>query len=372
MNEHLELKELIDGFREPKVIKKLSQILNQKAEKLDKNINIMEVCGGHTHTIMKYGLNQLMPKNISFAHGPGCPVCVMPKLKIDHAISLAKIDDVILCTLGDMIKVKGSLETLANVRSQGHDVRFVYSPLDCIKIATQNPQKKVIYFAIGFETTTPMSAALIESCLKMDIKNLYFCINHVSVPEPVEAILDTHEAQIDALIAPSHVSVITGAKIYQPIVDRFNIPIVVGGFEPIDVMQSVILIVEQFLNKQPKLEIEYSRAVNSDGNLKAQQLCEKYFEKCDFNFRGLGVIKNGGLRLKERFDFLDGYKIFDKFLSKTDVADDKLCICADILRAVKKPTDCKLFGTICKPTNPIGSCMVSSEGACNAYFRYSM
>jgi hydrogenase expression/formation protein HypD len=374
----LELKNLYDDFRDAKTIKAYKKIIEEDAKKLQKPINIMEVCGGHTHTIMKYGIPQLMPKNVNFIHGPGCPVCVMPKERIDHAYVLSMQTDVILVTLGDMIKVPGSNGSLQDARSKGADVRFVYSPLDCIKIAKENPSKKIIFFAIGFETTTPMTAALINTVIKQDIKNIFLHINHVTVPEVMKELIDSRDVhvdsynnKIDAFLGPSHVSVISGSKIYEEFPRNYNRPVVVAGFEPVDVMQSISMIIKQFIENRCELEIEYDRLVSYDGNKKAQELIEKYFEKTDlFKWRGLGNIPKSGLKLKEEYKKYDAEVIYKDILPIQEIEDHKLCICGDILRGMAKPMECTIFGTACKPTTPIGSCMVSSEGACAAYYKY--
>lgn len=368
----LELKQLYDGFRDPQVIKALKKQIEQKATLLNKTINIMEVCGGHTHAIMKFGLNQLLPKNINFIHGPGCPVCIMPKERIDHAYHLAMQEDVILITLADMIKVPGSNGSLQDARSKGADVRFVYSPLDTLKIALENPTKTVIFFAIGFETTTPMTSALIHQVVQKKLPNLLFHINHVTVPEPMRLLLDDNTNKIDAFIGPSHVSVITGSKIYEEFPRDYKKPIVVSGFEPVDVLESVLMIVEQFVNESCEMGIQYSRSVNYNGNIAAQKLNEKYLEKRDhFRWRGLGDIANSALKLKDEYSYLDAEVVYKEILPNKKIDDHKLCICGDILKGNAKPKDCKVFGTVCKPTNPLGSCMVSSEGACAAYYKYS-
>lgn len=374
----LQLKDLYDGFRDPKVIKGLAKLINKEAKKLPKPINIMEVCGGHTHSIMKYGLPQLMPENIHFIHGPGCPVCIMPKERIDHAYILSQLDDVILVTLGDMIKVPGSKGSLQDARAKGADVRFVYSPLDTLKIASDNPDKKVIFFAIGFETTTPMTAALIDIVLKREINNIFFHINHVTVPEVMVELIDSRDEhvdsynnRIDAFLGPSHVSVITGSKIYDKFPTEYGRPVVVAGFEPVDVMESILMLVRQFNEGRCELEIEYKRVVTHEGNIKAQELIEKYFEKADlFKWRGLGNVPESGYKLKERYAALDAEKIYADILPKEEIEDHKLCICGDILRGMANPPECTIFGTACKPTSPLGSCMVSSEGACAAYYKY--
>jgi hydrogenase expression/formation protein HypD len=267
----LELKNLYDDFRDADTIKAYAKIIATDAQKLSHPINIMEVCGGHTHTIMKYGVLQLLPSNIHFVHGPGCPVCIMPKERIDHAYVLSQQPNVILVTLGDMIKVPGSNGSLQDARSKGADVRFVYSPLDCLKIAQENPDKTVIFFAIGFETTTPMTAALLDTVIKKDIKNILLHVNHVTVPLPMRALISDEACIIDAFLGPSHVSVISGSKIYEEFSRDWGKPVVVSGFEPVDVMQSISMIVKQFIENRCELEVEYKRAVTYEGNLKAKR-----------------------------------------------------------------------------------------------------
>jgi hydrogenase expression/formation protein HypD len=370
MDKKLNLKDLYNGFRSPDVIKSYAKLIEKEAKKLDSDLNIMEVCGGHTHTIMKYSLNQLLPSNINFIHGPGCPVCVMPKERIDHAITLAKLKDVILVTLGDMIKVPSSDGTLQDARANGADVRFVYSPLDCLKVASKNPDKTVVFFAIGFETTTPMTSALIEQVIKKDIKNLLFHINHITVIEPMRALLDD-DNNIDAFIAPSNVSVITGSKIYDEFAQKYKRPVVVGGFEPVDVMESVYKLIKQKVENRCEVELQYSRSASYEGNKKAQDLNDTFFEKRDkFRWRGLGDIKNSALKLKDKYSFLDAEVIYKDLLPTKIIDDNKHCICGDILKGKAKPNDCKVFGNSCNPSNPLGSCMVSSEGACAAYYKY--
>jgi len=372
----MQLKNLYDNFRDSDTIKAYAQIIANDAKKLERPINIMEVCGGHTHTIMKFGLPQLMPKNINFIHGPGCPVCIMPKERIDHAYILAMQSDVILVTLGDMIKVPGSKGSLQDARSKGADVRFVYSPLDTLPIAKENPDKKIIFFAIGFETTTPMTAVLVEQVLKLKIPNIVFHINHVTVPEVMTELVASKDAssynnKIDAFLGPSHVSVISGSKIYDKFPKEYKRPVVVTGFDPVDVMHGISMILKQFVEKRCELEIEYKRSVSYDGNIKAQALIEKYFQKVSlFRWRGIGDVADSGLRLRDAFQNIDAEVIYRDILPTTPINDFKLCICGDILRGMAKPHECTIFGTACKPTTPIGSCMVSSEGACAAYYKY--
>jgi len=374
----LELKNLYDDFRDGKTLQAYAKIIAEDAAKLDRTINIMEVCGGHTHSIMKYGIPQMMPKNINFIHGPGCPVCIMPKERIDHAYVLAMQPDVILVTLGDMIKVPGSNGSLQDARAKGADVRFVYSPMECIKIAEEHPDKKVIFFAIGFETTTPMTAVLLDQVIKQGIGNILFHINHVTVPEVMVELIDSRDEhvdsynnKIDAFLGPSHVSVIAGSKIYEKFPKEYGRPVVVSGFEPVDVMEGISMIVKQFVENRCDLEIQYKRVVTREGNLNAQKLIDTYFDKVDlFRWRGLGNVPESGLKLKEAYANYDAEEIYKEVLPLAEIEDHKLCICGDILRGMAKPPECTIFGTACKPTTPIGSCMVSSEGACAAYYKY--
>jgi hydrogenase expression/formation protein HypD len=369
--QNINLKNLYDDFRDAKTIKAYAKLIQKEANKLNGTYNIMEVCGGHTHSIMKYGLNQLMPSNINFIHGPGCPVCVMPKERIDHAYALALQENVILVTLGDMIKVPGSRGSLQDARREGADVRFVYSPMDCIKIANENKNKTIIFFAIGFETTTPMTTALLNSVIKKDITNILFHINHITVPEPMRVLLDDETNTIDAFIGPSHVSVISGSKIYDEFPKVYKKPIVVSGFEPVDVMESVLMLIKQKNENRCELEVQYSRSVNTDGNIVAQKLNDTYFEKREhFRWRGIGDIPKSALKLKDEFAQYDAEVVYKDILPNEKIDDHKLCICGEILKGKANPIDCKVFGKACTPSTPLGSCMVSSEGACAAYYKF--
>jgi hydrogenase expression/formation protein HypD len=374
----LQLKDLYERFRDPATIKALAKLIEKEARSLEEPLNIMEVCGGHTHTIMKYGLKQLLPDSIRFVHGPGCPVCIMPKERIDHAYILSKEEGVILATLGDMIKVPGSRGSLQKARREGADIRFVYSPLDVLKIARENPDKKVIFFAIGFETTTPMSAALLEHAIKEGLENLLLHVNHVTVPEVMQELIDSRDEhidsynnKIDAFIGPSHVSVIAGAKIYRRFPQRYGRPVVVSGFEPVDVMEGVLMLVRQFAEGRCELEIQYRRSVTMEGNTSAQKMIDRYFCKRElFKWRGLGNIPHSALMLRDEYARYDAERVYADILPLEEIEDHKLCICGDILRGMADPTECMVFGTACKPSNPLGSCMVSSEGACAAYYKY--
>jgi len=371
-NGELSLKDLYFKFRNPDAIKALNKLIHKEAEKLKEPMRVMEICGGHTHTIMKYGLKQLLPENITFIHGPGCPVCVMPKERIDHAIILAKQPDVILATLGDMIRVPGSNSSLAKARAEGANVVALHSTLDVLNIAKENPDKKVVFFAIGFETTTPMTAALMDRAFKEGIKNIYYHINHVLVPPPMKAIMDSGEAKINAFIGPSHVSVIIGAKSYEFLIKDYSTPVVVAGFEPVDVMESILMLLKQKNQQRLEVEIQYKRATTWEGNVVAQKLIDKYMETRDtFRYRGLGDIPYSALKLKEEFSDFDAEIVWKDLLPTEPIDDHKLCICGDILKGLATPLDCKVFGNVCTPSNPLGSCMVSDEGACNAYYRYA-
>jgi hydrogenase expression/formation protein HypD len=287
-------------------------------------------------------------------------------------------EDVILVTLGDMIKVPGSKGSLQDARRKGADVRFVYSPIETIKIAQENPNKKVVFFAIGFETTTPMTAVLIEQVIKLGIKNILFHINHVTVPEVMKELIDSRDEhvdsynnQIDAFLGPSHVSVISGSKIYEQFPKVYNRPVVVAGFEPVDIMQGVLMIVKQFTQNRCEVEIQYKRVVSREGNLNAQAVINKYFKKVNlFRWRGLGNVPDSALSLKDEYKELDAEYVYKDILPLEQIEDHKLCICGDILRGMAKPNECTIFGTACKPNSPVGSCMVSSEGACAAYYKY--
>ncbi|EAH8299384.1 hydrogenase formation protein HypD [Campylobacter fetus] len=358
--------DLINDFRDKDKILAISKLIQKQSKK---PFNIMEICGGHTHSIMKFAIPQLVGEHINFVHGPGCPVCVMPKSRIDEAIKLASMNGVIFCTLADMLRVPGSKSSLLKLRGEGHDIRALYSPLDAIKIAQENTDKNVIFFAIGFETTTPMSAVLVEKAISLNLQNIFFHINHVTVPTPVRAIMSDENVKIDAFLGPSHVSVITGSAIYESLANEFKTPIAVSGFEPLDIMDSILNLVKQQNAGTYEVYNQYARVVSKDGNLKAKELINRYFEPCDFEWRGLGNINKSGMKLKDEFSNLDARVVFD--CSVDSVGENRACICGEILRGRAKPYDCKVFGKVCNPQNPIGSCMVSGEGACAAYYKYA-
>jgi len=361
----------MDFLREFRDSSTVKGILKEIEKPSDTPLNIMEICGSHTHTIMRFGLDELLRGHINFIHGPGCPVCVMPKERIDHAIVLSRQEDIILATVGDMIRVPGSKGSLITERVKGGDIRIVYSPMDVLYIARDNPDKIVVYFAIGFETTTPATAVVMEGCIREEIKNILFHVNHVLVPPPIDAIMASGDVVIDAFIAPGHVSVITGAGVYRPIVEKYRTPMVICGFEPLDVLLGIWMILRQFREQRCEVEIQYKRAVRPEGNLKAQGLINRYLQlRESFRWRGIGDIPLSGMKIKDEFAHLDAEVIFKDLLPCELIDDHRLCKCGEILKGRLKPIDCSVFGTACTPQNPMGACMVSAEGACQAYYKY--
>ncbi len=374
--EAIKQRDIRKGFRDSEKVGRLVKLISRGARGLDLPIYIMEFCGGHTHAIMKSGIDRLLEGTVKFVHGPGCPVCVMPMSRIDLALELASRENVILCSYGDLLRVPGSRrKSLLDLRACGSDVRMVYSCLDTLKIAKDNPEKDVIFFAIGFETTTPQTAVLIKKAKSLKIKNLSVVSNHVITPAAIQHILNAPElrdigkVRIDAFIGPGHVSVIIGTKPYHYFAEEFQKPVVISGFEPVDVLQSVLMIVRQLKEERAEVENQYSRFVSYEGNLKAQRLVAEVFElRKEFEWRGLGTIPYSALKISSAYRDLDAEERFDVSLPKPK--EHPACICGKVIRGTATPTDCKLFGTVCTPSNPLGSCMVSSEGACAAYFKY--
>ncbi len=368
--------DLRSEFRDSRKILKLVELINRESKDLELPVHIMEFCGGHTHSIMKFGIDQLLENVVRFVHGPGCPVCVMPMGRIDLALELAKDPKVILCSYGDLLRVPGSnRKSLLDLRAEGSDVRMVYSCLDCLKIAKENPDREVVFFAIGFETTTPQTAVLIKKVKELGIKNLSVVSNHVITPAAIQHILNAPEireigrVRIDAFIGPGHVSVIIGTKPYHYFAEEFQKPVVISGFEPVDVLQSVLMIVRQLKDRRAVVENQYGRFVSYEGNVKAQRLVAEVFElRKKFEWRGLGNIPYSALKINSRYKEYDAEERFKVSLPKPK--EHPACICGKVIRGVAIPTDCKLFGKVCTPSNPLGSCMVSSEGACAAYFKY--
>ncbi len=360
----------ISEFRQQDLARQLSQAIAKTIDP-DRHYRLMEFCGGHTHAIFRYGVQDLMPANVEFIHGPGCPVCVLPTGRIDNAIQLAEWHDVILCTYADLMRVPATgRNSLLKAKAGGCDIRMVYSTQDVLKIACENPDRPVVFFAIGFETTTPPTAVAIQQAQTERLTNFSVLCNHVLTPAAMQAILDAPQpVAIDAFLGPSHVSTVIGSQAYEPFAERYSKPVVIAGFEPLDVMQSTLMLIRQINEGRHEVENEYSRAVTRQGNLKAQALMREIFElRPQFEWRGLGLIADSALKLKADYADFDAEHRFNLPASQT--ADVKGCECPAILRGAKKPQDCKLLGTVCTPENPMGSCMVSSEGACAAYWSF--
>lgn len=365
----------VDEFRQHALAKQLAAAIEQEADTA-RQYHLMEFCGGHTHAIFRYGVQDLMPDNVKFVHGPGCPVCVLPIGRIDEAIHLVETHDVILCTYGDLLRVPASeRKSLIKVKAAGGDVRMVYSTQDALHIARENPGREVVFFAIGFETTTPPSAVALQQAKAEGLKNFSLFCNHVLTPAAIQNILESPEVRelgtvsIHGFFGPSHVSSIIGSRPYEFFAQEFRRPVVIAGFEPLDVMQSALMLIRQLNEGRYEVENEYTRVVTREGNQKAQRLVADVFElRRSFEWRGLGLVPYSALKIKKAYAELDAEKRFP--IPVSQAKDVKGCECPSILRGVKRPTDCKLFGTVCTPENPMGSCMVSSEGACAAYWSY--
>jgi hydrogenase expression/formation protein HypD len=329
---------------------------------------IMEVCGGQTHSIVKHGIDFLLPQGIELVHGPGCPVCVTSLELIDKAHAIARRPGVIFCSFGDMLRVPGSESDLFALRSQGADVHVVYSPLDCLKIAWANPGKSVVFFAIGFETTAPANAMLVWRAKQEGLRNVFVLVSHVLVPPAITAILESPHNRVQAFLGPGHVCAVQGFSEYEEVVARFSVPIVITGFEPMDILEGVLMAVRQLEEGKAELENQYVRAVTRGGNRAAQELVHRVFEVCDRKWLGVGPIPQSGYRLRGEFGEYDAEQAFG--LQAIDTKESTVCISGEILKGIKKPPDCPAFGTLCTPQRPLGATMVSAEGACAAYYLY--
>jgi hydrogenase expression/formation protein HypD len=330
---------------------------------------LMEICGGQTHAIMHYGIDQLLPPEVELVHGPGCPVCVTSLELIDKALEIASRPDVIFTSYGDMLRVPGSHRDLFSVRAAGGSVRVVYSPLDAVRIARENPDKQVVFFAIGFETTAPANAMSIIQAKNLGLTNYSILVSHVCVPPAMHAILSSPDNRVQGFLAAGHVCAVMGYWEYPPIAEKYNIPIVVTGFEPLDLAQGILMTVRQLEAGTHNVENAYSRAVTFEGNRAAQAVLQKVFEPCDRNWRGIGMIPMSGWKLRPEFAEFDAEKRFDVGYIQTQ--ESPICIAGQILQGMKKPPECPAFGTLCNPDHPLGATMVSSEGACAAYYRYA-
>jgi hydrogenase expression/formation protein HypD len=330
---------------------------------------LMEICGGQTHAIMQYGLDQLIPPEIELVHGPGCPVCVTSLELIDKALAIAAQPDVIFTSFGDMLRVPGSQNDLFSIRARGGQVKVVYSPLDAVRIAQQNPDKQIVFFAIGFETTAPPNAASVLQAQALGLKNYSVLVSQVCVPPAMHAILSSPHNRVQGFLAAGHVCSVMGYWEYPPIADKYKVPMTVTGFEPVDLLQGILLTVRQLETGTHAVENGYKRVVTFDGNQAAQAMINKVFETCDRNWRGIGMIPQSGLKLNEAFSDFDAERRFNVGQIQTQESD--VCIAGQILQGFKKPAECPAFGTLCTPNNPLGAPMVSSEGACSAYYRYA-
>jgi hydrogenase expression/formation protein HypD len=357
----------VDEYRDGELARRITQEIATLSA--GQTLKLMEVCGGHTHTIYKHGIEDVLPQNIDLVHGPGCPVCVLPMGRIDDAIAIARIDNVIFTTFGDMMRVPGSHGSLLDARAEGADVRFVYSPLDAYKLACQNPDRQVVFLAIGFETTAPSTAVTLLRARAEKIKNFSVFCNHVTIVPAIKAILDSPDLRLDGFIGPGHVSMVIGMRPYTFVASNHHKPVVIAGFEPLDIIQSVYMLVKQINEGRAEVENQYARVVRPEGNVKALEAMARTMElRPFFEWRGLGFITHSALKLRPEFAEWDAEQRFE--VPGLRVADPKACQCGEVLKGVIKPWECKVFGTACTPETPIGTCMVSPEGACAAYFNY--
>jgi len=355
----------VDEYRDAALVRKLADAITRAATR---PWTIMEICGGQTHAIVKFGLDDLLPKNITLVHGPGCPVCVTSADLIDQAVELALKHGAILCSFGDMLRVPGNGIDLLTAKARGGDVRIVYSPLDAVGIAKANPAKQVVFFAVGFETTAPANAMSVLLAERDGVKNFSILTSHVLVPPAMRAILGAADNRVQGFLAAGHVCTIMGVEEYGPIARDYRAPIIITGFEPVDILEGILLCVKQLESSRAEVENAYSRAVRTEGNTHARTIVETVFEIADRDWRGIGVIPQSGLGVRAKYASYDAAKRFPLTTSNANGCTE--CISGEIMRGVKKPHDCRAFGTRCKPEHPLGAPMVSSEGACAAYYRY--
>lgn len=356
----------LDEYRDADIVKRYLEKLHRITTR---NWSIMEICGGQTHSLVKNGIVDLLPDKITMVHGPGCPVCVTPVELIDKAIQIARRKDVVLCSFGDMIRVPGTSESLLKAKAEGAIVRVVYSPLDAVKLAKHNPGKKVVFFAVGFETTAPVNALSLLQADQLGLKNYFLLTSHVLVPPAMEALLQDKETRINGFLAAGHVCTVMGTRQYLPIVEKYKVPIIVTGFEPVDLIQGLWKCVDQLEKGDAKLDNQYSRVVTNEGNLEARKLIDEVFDVVDRSWRGIGILAQSGFGIKVKYQHLDADSKFVTEISKLAKQDG--CMAGLILRGLMKPRECPHFGRLCTPENPLGAPMVSSEGACAAYYNFS-
>jgi hydrogenase expression/formation protein HypD len=355
----------IDEYRDGRIVQSLATRI---ASQVTRSWSLMEICGGQTHAIMKYGLDELIPACIRLVHGPGCPVCVTPLEVVDKAIEIASRADVTFASYGDMLRVPGSQSDLFRVKAAGGDVRIVYSPMEAVKLARALPQRQVVFFGIGFETTAPPNAMAVWEARRTGLNNFSMLVSHVLVPPAIRLLLGSPHNQVQGFIAPGHVCAVMGYWQYEEICRDFHVPIVVGGFEPADLMEAVSMLVAQLEEGRAEVENQYARSVCRVGNLPAQAIMEQVLEVCDRKWRGIGLIPQSGLRLREEFAAYDAERLFR--VGEMTAEEPAECISAEVLQGLKRPTDCPVFGFACTPENPMGAPMVSAEGACAAYYHY--
>jgi hydrogenase expression/formation protein HypD len=359
----------VDEFRDPAAARRLVRAIGSLADP-DRHYKFMEVCGGHTHTIYRHGIEQLLPANIELVHGPGCPVCVIPMGRVDDAIHVAEQDDVIFTSFGDMMRVPGSQgDNLLAAKARGADVRMVYSPLDALEIARAEPDRDVVFFAVGFETTAPSTAVTLLKAKALGVGNFSVFCNHVTIVPPLKAILDSPDLRLDGFLGPGHVSTVIGNRPYRFVPRDYGKPLVTAGFEPLDILQSVEMLLKQLDEGRCEVENQYTRIVRDEGNPRALEILGKVFSlRPHFEWRGMGFISQSALQVNEAFADHDAERLYE--VPGVRVADPKSCQCGEVLKGVIKPWECKVFGTACTPETPIGTCMVSSEGACAAYYNF--
>ncbi len=356
----------VDEYRDAESVRLLSEKIKSI---ITRNWNIMEICGGQTHTILKYKIEELLPPQILLIHGPGCPVCVTPIEMIDKAILLASRPDIILVSYGDMLRVPGTDSNLLEAKSKGGNVKMIYSPLDAVKIAEQNPDKKIVFFGVGFETTAPANAFTIFEAERRGLKNYFMLCSHVLVPPAIECLLKSGKNSIHGILTAGHVCTVMGYEEYIPLAEKYKTPMVVTGFEPVDILSGLLMVINQLENGNCFIENQYGRAVRKEGNIHSKKIISDVFEITDRNWRGIGVIPQSGLKIKSKYSHYDAETVFNISVTGSDEPD--ICIAGEILQGLKKPGDCPAFRKECKPEIPLGAPMVSSEGACSAYYRYT-
>ena len=357
----------LEEFRDPKVAQALAAKISENALDLPE-IKLMEVCGSHTMAIARYGIRNLLPLNVKLISGPGCPVCVTANVYLDKAIAISRLPDVILTTFGDMMRVPGSTSSLENERSKGSDIRVVYSTMDAISLAANNPKKNIVFLGVGFETTAPTIAASVLQAKKLNLENFTVFCAHKTMPKPMEVIARGSKVDLQGFICPAHVSTIIGSRPYEFLAETYGKSCVIAGFEPLDVLEAVNMLIAQIRIGKPSVQIQYSRVTTVEGNPTALKIMDSIFEVCDAEWRGLGVIPGSGLKLKNEFKEYDADLKFDVVVEATQ--EEKGCICGDVMQGIASPIDCPLFGTVCTPEDPVGACMVSSEGSCAASYKY--